>query len=159
MHVSANVTSQPPAIAPFAWSPAAGQQKMTLRNGEQNPAGLICGIPASALSIASANPPPSGISVRLCASSFRHQWRSFSSRTAADGLRPGGAGLNNPRLRAVLAVPSLIAPSFRTARIRRPWLSRAIAGVLPAPPGRHSALSAADSAWSHRCGNKSAFIR
>ncbi|WP_212715366.1 hypothetical protein, partial [Tatumella sp. JGM91] len=53
------------AVAPFAWSPAAGQQKMTLRNGEQNPAGLICGIPVSALSIASANPPPSGINVRL----------------------------------------------------------------------------------------------
>ncbi|WP_212710906.1 hypothetical protein, partial [Tatumella sp. JGM16] len=29
------------AIAPFAWSPAAGQQKITLRNGEQNPGGLI----------------------------------------------------------------------------------------------------------------------
>ncbi|WP_212715358.1 hypothetical protein, partial [Tatumella sp. JGM91] len=42
------------AIAPFAWSPAAGQQKITLRNGEQNPAGLICGIPASASAADSA---------------------------------------------------------------------------------------------------------
>jgi len=36
---------------------------------------------------------------------------SFSCRVAAAGLRPEGAGLNNPRLAQVLAVPSLIAPA------------------------------------------------
>ncbi|WP_212710820.1 hypothetical protein, partial [Tatumella sp. JGM16] len=37
------------AVAPFAWSPAAGQQKMTLRNGEQNPGGFTYCISAQAL--------------------------------------------------------------------------------------------------------------